>query len=221
MNRNTITIGAVLLIVGIGLGYTVWGNSSTTPAGNHMMSDGSMPARQSLGDGGMGQDIDQHFIVQMIPHHEGAITMAKIALERSKRQEVISLANGIIEAQQKEINDMRSWYQSWFGSAPPEGGMGMMRPSDERGSTEASRPNVHMGGMTGEPATLKSVSAADFDREFLQQMIPHHEMAVMMAQMLAAGTDRPEMKQLASNIIASQSSEIEMMRGWLRTWYGR
>ena len=192
MNRNTITIGAVLLIVGIGLGYMVWGNSSTTPAGNHMMSDGSM----------MGQDIDQHFIVQMIPHHDGAIAMAKIALERSKRSEMLSLAQTIIKAQEAEIADMRSWYQSWYGSEVPQSGMGGMR----------------MGGMTGEPATLKSVSAADFDREFINEMIPHHEMAVMMAQMLASGTSRPEMKQLASNIITSQSSEIEMMRGWLQIW---
>src|SRR3990167_11506995 len=97
MNRNTIIIGAALLIIGIGLGYVMWGNSSTTPAGNHMMADGSM----------MGQDIDQHFIVQMIPHHDGAIAMAKIALERSKRPEMITLANNIIEAQEKEIADMR------------------------------------------------------------------------------------------------------------------
>src|SRR3989344_6314044 len=160
MNKNTVAIGAALLIIGIGLGYMGWGNSSTTPTGNHMMGDGSM----------MGQDIDQHFIVQMTPHHYGAIAMAKIALERSKRPEIIALSKSIIESQQKEIDDMRSWYQSWYGSAPSSGGVGMM----------------HMGGMEGDIDVLKSVTAAHFDREFLQQMIPHHEMAVMMAQMLAA-----------------------------------
>ncbi|HLC70791.1 MAG TPA: DUF305 domain-containing protein, partial [Candidatus Nanoarchaeia archaeon] len=81
-----------------------------------MMPDGRM----------MGQNIDQHFIVQMIPHHEGAIAMAKIALEKSKRPEIISLASGIIEAQEAENRDMRTWYESWFGSAPPSGGRGMM-----------------------------------------------------------------------------------------------
>lgn len=153
----------------------------------------------------MAQNIDQHFIVQMIPHHEGAIAMAKIALERSKRPEMLSLANGIIEAQQKEINDMTSWYQSWYGTAVPAGGMEVM----------------HMDGMTGDTADLVNVSAEEFDREFIDQMIPHHEMAVMMAQMLASGTKRSEMKQLAQNIIASQSKEIEMMRSWRAAWYGR
>jgi len=182
-----------MLIVGLGIGYMVWGNSEAVRSGSHMMPDGSM----------MGQNIDQHFIVQMIPHHEGAIEMAKVALERSKRPEIITLANDIIEAQQKEINDMSAWYQSWFGSAPPAGGMGMM----------------HMGGMEGDTAVLASVSDADFDREFLEQMIPHHEMAIMMAEMLQAATGRTEMKTLADNIITSQAREIDMMRGWLRTWY--
>jgi len=189
MEKNTVIVAVVTLLVGLGIGYMTWGTSAIRP-GSHMMSDGTM----------MGQNIDQHFIVQMIPHHEGAIAMAKIALERSKRPEVLSLAKGIIAAQEKENRDMRAWYQSWYGSAAPSSGMGMM----------------HMGGMTGDLNTL--ASAADFDREFITQMIPHHEMAIMMAQMLQASTGRNEMKQLAANIIASQSQEIDLMRGWLKAW---
>ena len=157
------------------------------------------------GGGMMSQNIDQHFIAQMIPHHEGAIEMAKIALQRSKKPEVLSLAQGIIEAQQREIDDMTAWYKSWFGSAPPAGGFGMMG-------------GMHMGGMTGDTRELASVSAENFDREFVEQMIPHHEMAIMMTGMLVAVTERPEMKQLADNIMTSQSREIEMMRSWLASW---
>ena len=192
MNNNIFLAGALLFIVGIGAGYILWGSSTPTPSGMHQMPNGSL----------MGQDIDQHFIVQMIPHHEGAIAMSKLALERSKRPEVLALANSIIESQQKEIDDMSSWYQSWYGATPPSGGMGMM----------------HMGGMEGDIDVLKSVSTSDFDRAFVTQMIPHHEMAIMMTQMLAAGTSRPEMKQLADNIITSQSSEITLMRSWLASW---
>ena len=75
-----------------------------------------------------------------------------------------------------------------------------------------------MEGMTGDTSELAAVSSADFDREFIEQMIPHHEMAIMMAGMLQASTERAEMKQLADNIIASQSREIEMMRSWLTAW---
>lgn len=190
--KNTAIIGGVLLIVGVGIGYLFAGYKPAT--GSHMMPSGEA----------MSQNIDQHFIVQMIPHHEGAIAMAEIALERSQRPEVLSLAKGIIEAQEKENRDMRTWYESWFGSAPPEGGMGMM----------------HMDSMEGDSAALESVSAAEFDREFLEQMIPHHEMAIMMVQMLQASTERSEMKELADNIMISQSREIDMMRNWLTSWYG-
>lgn len=191
MEQKSIVVGAVLLIVGLGLGYLVWGNADTR-AGSHMMPNGMT----------MSQDVDKHFIVQMIPHHEGAIAMAQTALRKSKRPEIISLANGIIEAQQKEINDMQGWYASWYGATPPAGGMGMM----------------HMGSMEGDLTKLEAASGEDFDREFIMQMIPHHEMAIMMAQMLQVSTNREEMKELADNIITSQSREIDMMRSWLASW---
>ncbi len=193
MEKNTLTIGALAVIVGIGIGYLLW-DTAGAPSGAHMMPGGSM----------MSQNIDQHFVVQMIPHHEGAIEMAQVALERSKQPEILSLAQGIIEAQTREINDMKSWYQSWFGAVTPQGGMGM-----------------HMGGMTGDTNVLASVPAGEFDREFMEQMIPHHEMAIVMAGMLAATTERSEMKQLADNIVTSQSREIEMMQSWLRSWYSQ
>ena len=151
--------------------------------------------------------VDQHFIEQMIPHHEGAIEMSKLALQKSKRPEVLSLAAGIIEAQEKEIVDMRAWYKEWFGTDVPEGG-GMMH-----GAGGA----MHMQGMEGDLDAL--MAAPDFDQEFLSQMIVHHEMAVMMGQMLAQGTERSEMKTLADNILTSQTREIEMMQSWLAGWY--
>ena len=61
-------------------------------------------------------------------------------------------------------------------------------------------------------------NAIDFDRAFVEEMIPHHQMAVMMASMLKNGTNRPEMQKLADDIIAAQTREIDQMRAWLKTW---
>lgn len=189
MERNSLIGGIALLVIGLGAGYMFWGTTNQTG----MMSQGGM----------MSQNIDRHFIEQMIPHHEGAIGMAQIAQKRSKNADVLALAKDIVSAQQKEINDMSGWYQNWYGVAVPKG---------------TSMRMMYMDSMDGDTTVLESVSAADFDRLFIEQMIPHHEMAIMMARMLKAGTLRPEMKQLAANIESSQSSEIKMMREWLATW---
>jgi uncharacterized protein (DUF305 family) len=51
-------------------------------------------------------------------------------------------------------------------------------------------------------------------------MVPHHQMAIMMARMVLRGSDRPEVQELARSIIRTQSAEIEQMLGWYRDWYG-
>ena len=156
--------------------------------------------------------LDAHFIEQMIPHHEDTITMAELALEKSTRPEVRELAQNIIESQGKEIDQMKQWYKSWFNRELPTGDEVMMHHGMGSGS------RLHMGIM-GDNADFENLEdAEDFDREFVEEMIPHHQMAVMMASMLKNGTQREEMKKLADDIIKAQTKEIDQMREWLRTW---
>jgi uncharacterized protein (DUF305 family) len=54
-------------------------------------------------------DVDVDFMRGMIPHHQGAIDMAKIALEKSTDPVVRQLAEGIIKAQESEITLMQNW----------------------------------------------------------------------------------------------------------------
>ncbi len=42
-----------------------------------------------------------------------------------------------------------------------------------------------------------------------------------MSEVLLESTKRPELQKLANDIIAAQTTEIDMMKGWLNTWYGR
>lgn len=188
-NNKTVLIGVAAFLIGGLIGFSLQSTGSS-----RMMMDQT-------------NSIDRHFIEQMIPHHEGAIEMAKLALERSERSEIRSLANGIIEAQTKEITDMNNWYSEWFGGSPNSGmSTHGMHHTDSSG----------MQGMEGDLETLRS--ARDFDLEFLSQMIVHHEMAVMMAEMLQSSTERDEMKTLADQIITSQNREIEMMKNWRNQW---
>jgi uncharacterized protein (DUF305 family) len=52
---------------------------------------------------------DQDFVAMMIPHHQGAIDMAKAELAGGKDPELRGLARNIIAAQQREIREMKKW----------------------------------------------------------------------------------------------------------------
>lgn len=60
-----------------------------------------------------GRDFDVHFIDMMIPHHDGAVEMAKDALEKAEHPEIKTLANEIIREQEAEIKKMRDWKEQW------------------------------------------------------------------------------------------------------------
>ena len=56
-------------------------------------------------------DTDQDFVAMMIPHHQGAIDMAKAELANGKDPEMRKLAEDIVKAQETEITQMRAWQQ--------------------------------------------------------------------------------------------------------------
>jgi uncharacterized protein (DUF305 family) len=60
------------------------------------------------------QSADQHFMVMMIPHHDGAIAMAELALTRAKRPQLKALAQKIKASQTAENAQMRRWYREWY-----------------------------------------------------------------------------------------------------------
>jgi uncharacterized protein (DUF305 family) len=174
------------------------------------------PAAQGWGGMPMGQrSADAHFIVMMIPHHQGAIAMSELALSRARRPEIKALAQRIIASQSREITQMRQWYRQWYGSDVPSWGIGT-------GAGYGMGMGMGMGwGMPGFGTSLDALRAApDFDRAFIEQMIPHHRMGVMMASHAQWSTQHPELRQLEAAMVRVQSQEIEQMAQWYQRWYG-
>ena len=60
---------------------------------------------------------DRAFIDMMVPHHEGAIAMAKQLLDKGAQPALRQMAQRIIRAQYKEIAQMHAWRKAWYGSA--------------------------------------------------------------------------------------------------------
>jgi len=170
--------------------------------------------------------VDQHFIEMMIPHHRDAIAMADLALTRAKRPEVKRLAEAIKKDQAYEIQEMRTWYKQWYGKeapAPSMAGMGMGQgmmgnPQNQGQGAGSGMMGMGQGMMNMETDLAALKKASDFDKEFVRQMIPHHQMAVMMAQMASKRATRPEIRTLAQSIIKSQNAEIAQMQGWQQAW---
>ncbi len=66
---------------------------------------------------------DRAFIDMMLPHHQGAIRMARVELAKGSRADVKRLARGIIAAQSREITEMNAWRTRWYGAPSPAGGI--------------------------------------------------------------------------------------------------
>ena len=165
---------------------------------------------------------DQHFIVMMIPHHDGAIAMADLALTRAHRPEIKALALSIKTSQTRENAQMRAWYKEWFGQEVPDwpaavgwGWQGGMAGSMGMGIGPGMGMGMHRGTNLNALMTAK-----DFDRAFIEQMVPHHQMGVMMASMAQAHSQHPQLLQLQQTMVRVQSEEIRTMEQWYRTWYG-
>jgi uncharacterized protein (DUF305 family) len=78
-------------------------------------------------------------------------------------------------------------------------------------------PNTDMGMedmMDGMMMGLEGKTGDDFDKEFLSEMIVHHEGAVSMAEKVLKISKKPELLKLAKDIILAQNKEIEMMKTW-------
>ncbi len=117
--NNTKPLLTILGVIVAGLiGYFIGNNSGMNTMHSQMDMDhdmGSMMMDMNANlRGKTGDAFDKAFIDEMIVHHEGAVDMAKLVLETSKRPELVQLANDIIAAQTKEIDMMKSWRSAWF-----------------------------------------------------------------------------------------------------------
>jgi len=195
------------LLIALSLGIVICKDQSQVLADPEQNAQYDLSANQDR--------LDQHFIQMMIPHHQGAVDMVRLALNRAKHPELKKLAQSIEKSQSQEIRDMRAWYAKWYGKNIPDGKhySGMMH-----GGEMGMMGNGGCGmGMMGNVDLESLKNSANFDRAFINDMIPHHKMGVMMASWVL-NSKHPELRKLAMSIIQSQSAEIEQMYNYSQSW---
>lgn len=134
---------------------------------------------------------EQMFAQMMIPHHQQAIEMSDLALERAQNPEILELATTIKSGQAPEIELMETWFES--------------NATDHSG-------HMAMGGMLTdeELAELEQSSGVEFERLFLEGMIKHHQGALEMVEMLD-GSENQVVIKLREEIRSAQKAEIDQM----------
>lgn len=155
-----------------------------------------------------GDDFDEAFIADMLAHHEGAVNMSEQAQAVTNREEIRTLAGTITNVQSMEMIEMREWQKEWGYEVTNSGGH-MSHGGD----------GMDMAGdMTEMMNKLQGLEGDAYDKEFLTQMIIHHQQAIDMAQYAEANAKHGEIKELAQNVITTQRAEIAQMQQWQREW---
>jgi len=211
MNNKTIIIGAIAIaLLGIG-GYTVLAPLQMSTMDHSAMApaDGSAtPGYQAAMDGMMkGMAVaptgkpDLDFIQGMIPHHQGAIDMAKVVLQHGKDAEVKTFAENVVKAQEGEIAFMNAW----------------LAKTDK--NALVSVPESTQGNAAAMATMMKDMMvpySGDADVDFVKGMIPHHQGAIDAAKVALQHAKDPEVLKLAQDIVSAQESEITFMNNWLK-----
>ena len=211
----------MLLAAGLaGITLAACGGTSTpsaTPAATAQST--SQPSSNSAGGTSQAHNAaDATFAQGMIPHHKQAVMMAQMASSRAKSPAVKALAAQIQAAQDPEITTMNGWLTSWGQPTADSGTGGMDGTGGTGGMGGTAGHSDHGMGSTGgmmsdaDMVKLSTLTGAAFDREFLTMMTAHHNGAISMARtQLTQGQFQPA-KDLAQNIITSQTAQIATMK---------
>lgn len=205
MDKETLkkTIAAVALLGLAAIPVVAWASSNPAPFAHRGQPQAGAPMGQMQGMGAMmsGMEVVESefgYLAGMIPHHEEAIASAEVLLEGTDRPEMKAFAERIIETQSAEVAQMQEWLAAWY--------------PDQDISVDYEPMMRDLDGLTGD----------ELDQAFLEDMIHHHGMAVMMSQQLLNQglAEHPEVVPFAEQISDNQHTEIFQMRDWLRDWFG-
>lgn len=143
---------------------------------------------------------EARFMAGMVDHHEMAIEMGEICLDKAVHSELVSMCEDVVATQTAEREDLLTWLSTWYGvTHEPQ-----MTPGQERQMDK-----------------LMELSGADFEVAFMESLIRHHALAVVRAERCLDQAGHASLLAMCGDIVEAQSAEISMLQTWLCDWYDR
>jgi uncharacterized protein (DUF305 family) len=149
-----------------------------------------------------GKSDEQEFLLQMVPHHQAAIEMAKYEISRGQNFEMIQLAKSIFAEQQTELSLMNIWLKE-----------GLSRNSPTHADFHNALDRSMIAMMKGMPQKEK---LNDTDMAFASVMLPHHQAAVDMAKAVLQYGQNQQVLKFASQLISNEQIEIQQMFTYIK-----
>jgi uncharacterized protein (DUF305 family) len=219
MSKKYLLGGVAALLLGAYI-FSVLGAfpHSTCDMGNMVMDDSSAMTASSTG-GDTREDFqtainimmegimrpatgypDVDFVKSMIPHHEGAVTMAEIEKQSGKDQFLQNIATNLIQSQWTEVAVLKAW-------------LSRQDLSSMKIIPEAIKANYAfmMSMMDGMSVSFTGNTDVDFART----MIPHHQGEIDMARVVLQFGRDAEIRTLARDTLSAQEAELSSLKEWL------
>ncbi|MGW3649122.1 DUF305 domain-containing protein [Streptomyces sp. NPDC000878] len=140
---------------------------------------------------------DLAYARMMIEHHSQAIEITELVPKRAESTPVKRLAERIAAAQRPEIAAMQGWLKD---------------NGDDGKTTEHTHETMPGMATDAQLAKLRAAKGKAFDELFLTVMITHHEGAVTMATDVKGQGNNVRVEEMADDVIAQQTTEINRMR---------
>jgi uncharacterized protein (DUF305 family) len=204
--REARWIRPVLAVVAV-VGLLLLGAAGGLLIGMPGAADPAVPARDSL-DVGFAQD--------MTVHHQQAVTMASWERDHTTDPVLHQLAADIEATQTSQIGRMQGWLELWGAPALPVGG-GHMAWMTEASHDHTPAPAGGVATMPGmasdeELAALRAATGRELDVLFLQLMLRHHQGGAGMLEYAAERAAVPQVRNLAAQMLRSQTGESDYLR---------
>ncbi len=157
---------------------------------DHGGTHDAMPAMDHGGHGMAAPEFDLAYIDMMLPHHESIIALAEVALPELTDPRLVAMAENIIATQTAENEQMTQLRESWYPDAAEVTMAEMMAAMPSMGTDMA-----HMDEQMSAEWQVQTFCAADNkDLAFIEQAIPHHQMAIDVSEDALAQAVHPELK---------------------------